>query len=940
MARCKIYISVLIFGLIANISVQAQSFAVFNVQDIDAEAIESADQEVSLEWVKKINPEITSGTNQSVVCKITNHTNEPVKAKLILGLPESWVLITGSKELNIPANSTIKSFSVFRVPSMYIAGPVNITAKLYDEQKDVIFSDDLITEITRNFRIQVTEKDQTKFVLAGKTFETTYIIENRGNSIIELDHKAYKSSLLSEEKVVLKPGESTEAKLSIETAKEVRKNQVWTYGLKIKGENFDTTVSKFGSTEVLPNYKNADSDGFERFPITLALNYLGRYNRGNYGSAIQADVFGRGTLNDSIKDELEFHFRLPDQLNFNNFGNFEEHYVKYNQSRFGIWVGDQNVTLTRLTEVGRYVRGISGNVNFGGLTVESFYGVPRFFPDIKEIAGASAKYTFKNNLYIGTAGMYKSFNVSTDSIGYVSSIVAGYSSTVFNLATEISSDIGVEQPSLDNRAYDININGRIKGFNYTANVLSAGKDYSGFFQNSLIGNVGVGYHWKKVSVGLTGSYFDSNPQLDTIQFRSAPYSINSFANLGYQIDKTTRAQVFAGFRRRKDRFILNLYDYYETVVRFQLDKEYNDNLKFTGQAEYQRNRNYISTFEDNISNGFSIWTNADYRLNQKVDFVFGVNYADNNRYNSSERFRRVIFNTAVNWNINYLSKLRVSYRSNFDIEEYGRAQDFFELGYYQTFNQKNEFSITSRYSKPRNTINAENLFLVATYRYRLDAPKARKKGLGKVAGTVTNIDDSTKMANVILHLGGNTTVTDENGYYEIPNLKPGRHYLTVERSSMEFGQITMNRQPVLIEILPDLTIKQDIEVSESACIKGQIHYTNGAARIQALQTQSRTYRPVYIELSNGKERFITSCDTTGIFKFNYIRPGNWKIKLMESTLDETMVYDKKTINIELKPGSDNKVTFKARKKEKKLKFVSPPIKLTAKRKTKSDGGTH
>ena len=162
--------------------------------------------------------------------------------------------------------------------------------------------------------------------------------------------------------------------------------------------------------------------------------------------------------------------------------------------------------------------------------------------------------------------------------------------------------------------------------------------------------------------------------------------------------------------------------------------------------------------------------------------------------------------------------------------------------------------------------------------------------------------------------------------------------MTVERSSLGVNQISAEVMPMKVKITeqdPFPTV--NVKIVEAGNISGNIKYPR--VNNSLIEKSGEKIRPVYIEINNGKERKIQQCDSLGNFSFQYLRPGKWKVRLIESTLDDNFIYTKTKINVDVEPGETKTLQFKARRKQKQLRMISPPIKLTATINSKSNGGT-
>lgn len=76
--------------------------------------------------------------------------------------------------------------------------------------------------------------------------------------------------------------------------------------------------------------------------------------------------------------------------------------------------------------------------------------------------------------------------------------------------------------------------------------------------------------------------------------------------------------------------------------------------------------------------------------------------------------------------------------------------------------------------------------------------------------------------NAILRLGDAAAVTDSNGEFTFPALKPGAFYLTIDSASIGLEQIPMEKTPLKVDIEGGKETSIEIGITECADLTGKV----------------------------------------------------------------------------------------------------------------------
>ncbi len=687
-------------------------------------------QDFDVEFIKVPNTNIPVGQTESIVIKLTNRTSSAVELTYQLETPPQWLNLNGAKTtIELESGAEKRVFFTFRPASSVKAGDQELKFTVSQEGHETR-EFPLTLNIQKTFRVSLSNSSQISYAISGTDVMFPYTLINRGNTPTLLRLKTIGCEVLNDDpdSLYLQPGELRHLQVNVSTPSNLLYNEDKRFKLEVVSNEFDTSFVHYEKIEVYPSGKTQE-DSHIKLPVRISMNYLGRGTDDDYISAFQGDIFGKGSINKEGTDVIEFHMRGPDRTQYSTFGNFEEYYIKYKTKNYGVWVGDQVLRLSRLTEFGRYVRGVSGFVKLNNTQIEASYGKARFFPYVDSESALKLTQSLGKKWEFGGGMLYKQFK-ETDSAAVIPMAFANYVSDHFSLETEGSYG---RSGSTEGYAYRIQTAGKLKKFRYTAGILQADAFYPGFLQNSIALNSSAGYTFGRLNVSLNGSYNDRNPSLDTF-FVTAPFSYSTALNLAYRIDDQTRMRLTSGQRRRKDRMSLNLFDYKEDFVRFNFNKNY-EQIRVGFLSEYQWNINYLLPAEDRISKGYMIGGSFGYKIGEKLGVSTYANYLDNSRY-SNERFRTVIFSLQGNWEASQRTRFGVSYQNNYDIEDYYQTQDYLDASVEQRVGQNHLFTFSGRYSKPRGQ-GTKQVFVNAKYTYEFGMPIRRIKGHGKVKGRLT-----------------------------------------------------------------------------------------------------------------------------------------------------------------------------------------------------------
>lgn len=876
-------------------------------------------QGLLFEWTKLPEKDLEPGSSGSMVLEISNQSEDSALSfRSTFILPPGWFgMSMGNEQLfTLEPGDTTHFIFTFRIPDNYETTLTTLRVKYRNDRDSLLKSFPIEIHIRKKFDLRVQKNNPREYAVAGTDLRSKYQLFNSGNTPLTLKIRS-RNCLLADQKdsLFILPGEIKDLDIIISPGDHIMQNERFRYKLSFIPEEFDTVFHFYDDTEVLPN-TSIKPDMYERIPSRISLNYLLRQSGDNYEGSFQGSIYGQHTLNDSAGNYIEYGLRGPDRMAYSTFGNYEEYYFKYQHPNYGIYVGDQVFQLSRLTEFGRYSRGISLNYKWKNLSTSVFSGAPRFFPGLKHESGIKTSYNFGNFLNIGTTLLHKKYD-TPDSAALIPSLFFDLNIPHLHLESEVAQSFDGNQ---QHRAYRSSLESYIRKFRLSAGVLYAEPLFGGFFRNSGIANASFGYTMKKLSFSLNTNYTNSNPSLDTL-FLSAPLSYNFMGILIYQITKQSDLRINAGRRRRKDRLSLRLFDYAENFIRLNF-KQRTGNFNYRLFSEFGTTENY-QLADDYQPFSYNFGGSVHYKFLQKLEMAANISYLDNQRY-GRERYRNMLYGGNIYWNIDPSTNTSISYQNNYNIEDYYMTQDFFEFTFLKRPAKHHEISLSARYSKPRN--RSENLLFVSTrYTYHFGLPYRQKKGRSVIKGRVTNTD-GTPAEGVILRLNGRKALTDKNGEFIFNRLKKGSYLLLIDPGSIDIDITTSANVPFVIELQEGDVSHIPIILIATGNLSGKIRFPAGHASV--LEKNVQDVHTVYIEITNGELRYMQTCDPEGNFRFPHLKPGSWEVKLVNAGLNN-LEFDRISASVNISSNETTEVNFTARRKTKKLKITGAPVKISS-----------
>ncbi|MEK7398670.1 MAG: hypothetical protein AAB116_17190, partial [Candidatus Poribacteria bacterium] len=741
---------------------------------------------------------------------VTNKTPDNQEFTPEVKLPEGWSLIINDLPFELATNKSDVRMVSFLVPYNALADKYEVvySVKARDNPSIRGFCNLYVVVLPINV-LEVKLLNAPEYILAGDTYQISFAVINECNAkktvIIEANSKENLSFIFETEKPELAPGESKTVTITVNTDSKIRKPSKYQIELTAKViDDKNVKAQALSSVDIIPRI-TGDEEHFHRIPIQIVTsgNLYQRDDEIKYG--FQTEVSGRGTLDNNYKRNVDFLFRAPDIRDRSAFGEQDEYRFDLWTKDYKLGLGDDTYSLTPLTENYSYGRGVSGelgidNFRFGTYYKESRWGKPKR----RSVAGyinfiAGEKYKLSLN-YLRKKG-YSDFG-----------IVSLYG----QLKPAKSIDIEIECATRKyDYAYLIKAYGYQKWISYYARLLHAEPDYPGYYKDrdSFSANVAVPI-WKRLIINSSFRQETNNLDLDPI-FRSAYLERYYQSGLNYSFFSRSNISIDYTKRTYEDRFPQPKINRNDITYRLGASQDIKiinlsasfehgksmDNL--TGQSSELEVYNFLIHFTPTDWLSFSSYVNyrnyinptGEKQQNKSIDLDSSLRIDNKNYFKFSFRNSKYQYT-----NRNYRSRS-------------------FNLDLAHTLWNNHKISAIGRYtiSGDHNTSG-----MMVEYSVPINLPVCRKKDIGTVKGRVYNDESKKPISNIIFILNQTTAVSDKNGNFIFPFIKPGNYKLYVNLASIGAGRVVIQKIPMEINVEDGKDIFIEIGITRSVAVSGQI----------------------------------------------------------------------------------------------------------------------
>jgi len=858
--------------------------------------------------------EVMPGQILSHSFRVTNRSERTEEFVESLELPTGWDTILPQATFSLLPGESTTRLVAFRVPTQAIAARYGIVYSVRS-QRDYAIQDfeQLEVVVAAVANLVLLPESVPEWVIAGDEYQVSVRLINQGNAALdvrlEVASEVEYPSTIAPQSLALGVGQSEVATVVVQTDPEAKKLRPQVVEVKATASSAGEEPIVVGipiSVQIIPRV-TTEPDLAQRLPVTVALRTTGE--DGDGGS--QIEMAGAGPLDEDGNRSIDFLLRGPDVQDRSILGLRDEYRVTYQSPNLDVRVGDQTYGLSPLTEYYRYGRGIELTSRFLKYRGEwrAYLLRGRWESSLKEAAACVGSRI--NDLVTARLNLLSKRDSEDET---------GVSDRLWSLVAEVSpSDdtaLTLEYAGGDSdrdgvegdHAYRIDCQGKVgpRGY-FNLSRTHAGPDYFGYYNDADYSSGTFSY---RVTNRLSGhvSYRTYEKNLDVDADRDiAPRE--RIVQTGFQYD--LRGGYYLSLDRerfrRRDELLPGETDYEEKPLTLMLGRsgrQYGWRFDVrtgkqedfaAGESRHVTHYNLFAHYQPSPRETFTVYGGIGDRDTLSGSYLLGNR--DNVGATVSLRPR-----DDLRLQLNYL---RYGFRSD-------QTSDHREIVANYGSPGERMWSLRLRRTA-RDNADSETAY-VLEYSIPFSVKIGKKRSLGSVSGRVIDVMQPERpgIANVVLHIGEATAVTEEDGRFIFPALRPGVYELRVASGLIGMNRVTEKKSPYRVKIEGGEVTRMDIGITEGATVEGQIGTSAQpsakpaylAGRGEDAEAYERDAKPLYeavgptgdltprsispqtfqgilVELASGDEVVRTLTDYRGRFKFEGVRPGPWRLKAYE-----------------------------------------------------------
>lgn len=871
---------------------------------------------------------------------VSNRTEREEEFFEKLTLPAGWQEIV-SEEFPLMLKPEERQLRVvaFLVPVTSPVGRHQISYSVQSQRDlSIADSDTIAVVVLPVIKSEILVEEKPEMVIAGEVYEVRLRLVNKGNSETDVRVKIkstpdYPVSMKPSE-IALKAGRSQILRVEVRTDEKLNKRLKNILEIEAEIEESGNGVVSVKQTvlvEIIPKV-TGELNRYHRLPIQVALIGAGQDGKGG----LQAEFSGRGSLDEDRIRRVDFLFRAPDIQDRSRRGERDELRLSYHYEDLELHFGDRSFSLSPLTERLSYGRGAEANIRDGEFRLRAFYLRNRWGkPKIREV-GTYLAYQFNDKL--GLKGNFLSKN-KKPTLSF-----KGYDVKIYSIQAEINLsekiDLGLEcgvshderEGKLSDLALRIDLDGRIfNQIRYSFEKTHAGPKYFGYYSDADYTSGTITFPiYRKLRGNFCYRTYKNNLDIDSTK-GTANREKYYQSTISYSFPFGTYISLDYKDLIREDYVLPANYNYEEKALKLGLAQTFG---KFSLRTHIERGKfkdRLLGTKNDNLER-YSLY--ASFRPSCRQTYSLYTRIGHSSFIGSPKRTKRV--------GISAISHIKdnISFSLNYRRDKSGsegsqnRSNIFSTLNY--TLPNNHALVLRSQWSKYEQKKKEEFSFFVM-YTIPLRIPVSKKKSIGVLKGRAYDEEKPERSAipRVILTADGATAITDQNGEFVFPSLKPGTYYLRVDKRSIGLNRITTEKLPIMIEVRGGETAEIEIGVATSCRISGRVAvfalesdkkfgdqdstssdslFVVGSGEEEDIKEgdveRGSALGNILVEITDGKEVLRQLTDQKGRFYFEEIRPGTWTLKVYDYDLPAHHYLEKEEFHFELKPGEEKEVTVR------------------------------
>ncbi|MEO8626898.1 MAG: hypothetical protein ABI612_02195, partial [Betaproteobacteria bacterium] len=412
---------------------------------------------------------------------------------------------------------------------------------------------------------------------------------------------------------------------------------------------------------------------------------------------------------------------------------------------------------------------------------------------------------------------------------------------------------------------------------YNLRMLDAGADYIGSYRDTCqhLGSLEYGL---SPNLHLHGNARLQRDNLDRDPTRSAPYEQQLSAGPDYTISDRTHFSVDLGGRHRSDEAMTPQFNLDNRSTQLSVAHQLADvSMKMTGAMGRSQDHLAGSSFATSLAS-----LNAQWQATAGSSYGMYAAY-DNNTH--TDNLQPAETSIGINTRLAVSTSASMVFNAQRTSSTIIR-NDTLNVSYDHERPNGQKLSVIARYTE--GTIPATEMLL--SYSVPFQMGTTRRVGPGSVRGRIYDLETGKGLGGVLVSLAGFTAVSDGQGIFLFPAVKPGTQYLYFDRSEAAAGKVSPRGVPVEIDVASGAVKVVDLPLVRPGCIWGQVviyRWRDAPIDDSASAEQAgpftgrlipeRGFGGALVVLSQRGSVVKRFSDQDGKFRADGLTPGDWTI---------------------------------------------------------------
>ncbi len=865
--------------------------------------------------VNKSKIELNPGSNANMAIWLVNSTDLDKEFLIKINTPLGISQLTDYSSVIVERNSKqLKIFS-FYVNESAKVGDYSIGIEGFDKEDNVKFGlINIPVYVKPKYELLTKVMNAPDYVFSGDTVSVRFMVQNLSNTRVNVLANITNSKISETKKLTLEPDSSAFFRITMSTTEDISTYTRNGISLSASLQECPETISETSCVfDVIPSSK-IKFDSYNRIPTKITGLFVTNNQTGERLYGYMFDIAGSGKISHRKNRSIAFHLRGPNRQGNPILGQTDEYNLRYSSPHSKAAIGDNTYSLTDLTEGSRNGRGLEYEHILKKTSFGAFVNFPRFYPELQRVASVYGSYFIEKKIALKLGYLNKLYvNDSAAQLGTISgkSSLFSWGDVSFEYAMGMAG-------GKTTKAYSGDIRIHFSRYRLYVTYTHADQYFPGYMSNSQYVSSGISAAlFKKINLSINYNFNHTNIALDTM-FANAPYSSNMNASLDYSFNYNHSISLGVNMNSNEDMSMPKQFNYKKYSGRISLRNRIK-NLGINTDVSMGKTENFLPLKNGELTNLLTANLTLQYNISNNIFTKCFVSYDGGQQY-LTEDITNFFYGAAVDAHWGNKVKVLFQYQNNYQVEDYYKDRSILGLQASYLLHPNHLIGAGIDYDLRKNSLNNTVLSASLKYTYTLNIPVSRKEDVGGLQGKIMN-NGVENIEGIMFTLAGNIVFSDRNGEFDIPFIKAGTYFLFMDNSQSGLNTIAEKPGPYKINILPGENTYFEISLTKSGKIEGSIVIEEDENRDKKgfIQVKSKIDRLI-IEVNNGNEVYRVYTETDGSFKFNDLRPGEWKLIVYDKGVPDGYQLVNKEYSINLAAGETKTTKVVIKKKSRKIKF--------------------